>query len=38
MSYFHYFLKQLTGYTIHPSIGVNTTGPMRVADLGAHTG
>lgn len=38
MNYFHYFLKQLTGYTLHPSITSNLPSrPLRIADMGAQT-
>lgn len=37
LNYFHYFLKQLTGYAIHPTIG-NTLRPLRIADFGTQTG
>ena len=36
MNYFHYFLKQLTGYTLHPSIKIESQ-PCRIADMGTQT-
>lgn len=37
MNYFHYFLKQLTGYTIHPSVETGRSPLLRIADLGVQT-
>ncbi|MCJ1351570.1 MAG: hypothetical protein MMC33_001554 [Icmadophila ericetorum] len=37
MNYFHYFLKQLTGYTLHPSIETTARSTGRIADLGTQT-
>ena len=36
INYFHYVLKQLTGYTLHPSIDVSAR-RCRIADLGTQT-
>lgn len=36
MNYFHYFLKQLTGYTLYPVIKIETQ-PSRIADMGTQT-
>lgn len=36
MNYFHYFLKQLTGYTLHPLIKIDAQ-PCRIADMGVQT-
>ncbi|KAF2478183.1 uncharacterized protein BDR25DRAFT_275981 [Lindgomyces ingoldianus] len=38
LNYFHYFLKQLTGYTLHPTIQPSASDtPFRIADLGTQT-
>ncbi|CAI6331423.1 unnamed protein product [Periconia digitata] len=37
MNYFHYFLKQLTGWTMHPHIGVPAKQATRIADMGTQT-
>ena len=36
MNYFHYFLKQLTGYTLHPTIKIESQ-TCRIADMGTQT-
>ncbi|KAH3950561.1 hypothetical protein HBI56_204430 [Parastagonospora nodorum] len=36
MNYFHCFLKQLTGYNIHPSIELSNQ-KLRIADMGTQT-
>jgi hypothetical protein len=36
MNYFHYFLKQLTGNLVHPSIQLNDE-QLRIADMGTQT-
>lgn len=36
LNYFHYALKHLTAYTIHPKIDV-PEGVCRIADLGTQT-
>ncbi|KAF2728063.1 hypothetical protein EJ04DRAFT_516849 [Polyplosphaeria fusca] len=38
MNYFHYFLKQLTGYTLHPATtAAHGSSPLRIADMGVQT-
>ncbi|ORY11852.1 S-adenosyl-L-methionine-dependent methyltransferase [Clohesyomyces aquaticus] len=37
LNYFHYFLKQLSGYSLHPRIKLPSSEPARIADLGTQT-
>ncbi|PVH97414.1 hypothetical protein DM02DRAFT_597673 [Periconia macrospinosa] len=37
MNYTHYFLKQLTGWTLHPNTGIQGKKSVRIADMGSQT-